>query len=97
MSNYGYDVHDLGRDVKPERIVKETLATGARLVGLSALMTTTVPAMKRTIEALRAACDCKIVVGGAVLTEELAEKIGADYYSPDAMTNVRIAAEVYGE
>ncbi len=97
MSNYGYDVHDLGRDVKPERIVKETLATGARLVGLSALMTTTVPAMKHTIEALRAACDCKIVVGGAVITQELAEKIGADYYSPDAMTNVRIAAEVYGE
>lgn len=97
MSNYGYDVHDLGRDVPPERVVDEVLATDAKLVGLSALMTTTVPAMKRTIDALRAACDCKIVVGGAVLTEELALRIGADYYSPDAMTNVRIAAEVYGE
>lgn len=97
MSNYGYDVHDLGRDVPPERIVAETLASGAKLVGLSALMTTTVPAMKRTIEALRACCDCKIVVGGAVLTAELAAEIGADYYSPDAMANVRIAAEVYGE
>ncbi len=98
LSNYGYDVHDLGRDVKPSRIVEEVMSTGARLVGLSALMTTTVPAMKRTIEALRAAgADCKVVVGGAVLTSELAEQIGADYYSPDAMANVRIAEEVYGK
>ncbi len=97
LANYGYDVHDLGRDVPAARVVEEVIASGARLVGLSALMTTTVPSMKRTIAALRAACDCKIVVGGAVLTEELAASIGADYYSPDAMTNVRIAAEVYGE
>ncbi len=96
LSNYGYDVRDLGRDVPPARVVAETLASGARLVGLSALMTTTVPAMRRTIEALRAACDCKIVVGGAVLTPELAADLGADYYSRDAMENVRIAGEVYG-
>lgn len=97
LSNYGYTVHDLGRDVPPDRIVAETLAAGAKLVGLSALMTTTVPAMKRTIEALRASAqDVKIVVGGAVLTAELAAEIGADYYSPDAMANVRIAGEVYG-
>ncbi len=96
LSNYGYDVHDLGKDVPPEKIVAETLSTGARLVGLSALMTTTVPSMRKTIEALRAACDCKIAVGGAVLTHELARDLGADYYSSDAMQTVRIADEVYG-
>ncbi|MBQ2862874.1 MAG: homocysteine S-methyltransferase family protein, partial [Clostridia bacterium] len=90
LENYGYEVHDLGRDVPPERIVAQAQRTGARLVGLSALMTTTVPAMEETIGALRAALpDVLVVVGGAVLTEEYAAVIGADKYARDAMEAVR--------
>ena len=90
LENYGYDVIDLGKDVPPETVVKATVDSGARLVGLSALMTTTVPAMAKTIEALRkAAPDAKIVVGGAVLNKEYARQIGADKYAADAMETVR--------
>ena len=95
MENYGYDVVDLGRDVPAETVVEAVLTHKAPLVGLSALMTTTVPAMEATIRLLREQCpDCKIVVGGAVLTEEYAQKIGADKYAADAMATVRYAEEV---
>ncbi len=92
LENYGYEVHDLGRDVPTNTVVAETVRLHAPLVGLSALMTTTVPAMEETIDALRTAAPwCKIVVGGAVLTEEYAARIGADHYAADAMETVRYA------
>ncbi len=92
LENYGFEVTDLGRDVAPEEIVKAALETGAPLVGLSALMTTTVPAMAETVRLLHeAGTKCKIVVGGAVLTEEYAASIGADKYAADAMDTVRYA------
>ena len=92
LQNYGYDVRDLGRDVPPEDIVSAAKDTRARVVGLSALMTTTVPSMEQTILLLRNECpDCKIMVGGAVLTPEYAARIGADFYAKDAMEAVRIA------
>ena len=97
MENYGYDVVDLGRDVPPDTVVAAVLQHRAELVGLSALMTTTVPAMEATIRLLREKCpDCKIVVGGAVLTAEYAAKIGADKYAADAMATVRYAEETMG-
>ena len=97
LENYGFDVIDLGRDVPPETVVAETKAHGARLVGLSALMTTTVPAMEETVRLLHAeAPDCRVMVGGAVLTQEYADKIGADYYAKDAMSGVRYAVELLG-
>lgn len=97
MENYGYEVIDLGRDVPPDVVVDAVLAHKAPLVGLSALMTTTVPAMEATIQLLREQCPtCKIVVGGAVLTAEYAAKIGADQYAADAMATVRYAEEVMG-
>jgi len=96
LENYGYEVHDLGRDVDPEKITGEVLRTRAPLVGLSALMTTTVPSMEETIQMLRRAAPwVKIVVGGAVLTEEYASAIGADRYAKDAMDAVRYADEIY--
>ena len=92
MQNYGYDVRDLGRDVPPEDIATAAKDTNAKVVGLSALMTTTVPSMEQTILLLRKECpDCKIMVGGAVLTPEYAARIGADFYAKDAMEAVRIA------
>ena len=95
LQNYGFNVVDLGKDVPPEVIVEKTVELHAPLVGLSALMTTTVPAMEETIKALRNAAPwCKIVVGGAVLTPEYAKKIGADKYAKDAMEAVRYAEEV---
>ncbi len=97
LENYGYDVRDLGRDVPPEAVVEAVRETGAPLVGLSALMTTTLVSMEETIAALRAAgLPCKVMVGGAVLTPEYAEKIGADYYAKDAKRSVDIAREVLG-
>ena len=97
LENYGYTVIDLGRDVPPEKVVETTLAENIRLVGLSALMTTTLPSMEKTIRALReAGADCKIMVGGAVLTPEYAKEIGADYYARDAKRSADIAAEVFG-
>ena len=97
LENYGFAVTDLGRDVPPEKIVSETVRLGAELVGLSALMTTTVPAMEESIRLLKQALpSCKIVVGGAVLTKEYADRIGADRYAKDAMETVRYAEEIYG-
>ncbi len=97
LENYGYTVIDLGRDVAPEAIVKTTLAENIRLVGLSALMTTTLKSMEQTIRALRdAGADCRIMVGGAVLTPEYAKQIGADYYARDAKRSADIAKEVLG-
>ena len=92
LENYGYPVCDLGRDVPPERVVEETVRLHAPFVGLSALMTTTVPAMEETIKQLRVSAPwAKVVVGGAVLNREYAERIGADKYAKDAMETVRYA------
>ena len=96
LQNYGYDVIDLGKDVSPEAIVEAAKSHKAKLVGLSALMTTTVEAMKETIELLKKEIpDVVTIVGGAVLTEEYAEMIGADKYAKDAMRAVRFAEEFF--
>ena len=95
LENYGFDVIDLGRDVAPETIVERARMTNAGMVGLSALMTTTVGAMAETIRELKAAgLDAKTFVGGAVVTQEYADSIGADFYAKDAMQSVRIAERV---
>ena len=95
LENYGFRVIDLGRDVNPETVVQATIDNGASIVGLSALMTTTVPAMEETIKLLREKVpECKIMVGGAVLTESYAKMIGADHYAPDAMDGVRYAESI---
>ncbi len=97
LENYGYTVIDLGRDVPPEAVVEAAIRENARLVGLSALMTTTVPSMAETIAALRESGHaCKVMVGGAVLTAEHAQRIGADYYARDAKQSADIAREVLG-
>ena len=97
LENYGYTVLDLGRDVPPEKVVEAAVSENVYLVGLSALMTTTVGAMEETIKALReSGHDCKVMVGGAVLTPEYAEKIGADYYARDAKCSADIAKIVLG-
>lgn len=98
LENYGFDVIDLGRDVPCDRIVEATVKNRAPLVGLSALMTTTVPAMEETIRALRREAPfCRVMVGGAVLTAEYAAGMGADAYSPDAMGAVRYAEQLEKE
>ncbi len=90
LENYGFDVTDLGKDVPPEDILDAVIQTHARVCGLSALMTTTVPAMEETIKLIHEKAPwCKVMVGGAVLTQEYADKIGADAYSKDAMGSVR--------
>ena len=95
LENYGYEVIDLGRDVDPDEVVKAQKEYNVKLVGLSALMTTTLPAMENTVKALKEAkADCKIMVGGAVLTPEYAEKIGADFYAKDAKMSADIAKKV---
>lgn len=92
LENYGFDVEDLGKDVAPDTILEAVINTNAPICGLSALMTTTVPAMEETIKLIHEKAPwCKIVVGGAVLTEEYAQKINADGYSKDAMGTVRFA------
>jgi len=97
LANYGYQIIDLGRDVFPQKVVDTAIREGVHLVGLSALMTTTLPAMAATVQALReSGHECKIMVGGAVLTKEYAAEIGADYYSRDAKQAVDIAKEVLG-
>lgn len=100
LENYGYTVIDLGKNVPPEEIVKTVIEKNIALVGLSALMTTTVANMEKTIALLRSELgklgrECKIMAGGAVLTEDYAMKIGADYYAKDAMASVNIAKEVF--
>ncbi len=97
MENYGYEAVDLGRDVPPETIVDAVREQGIKLVGLSALMTTTLPAMEETTRRLKALPDPPVVwVGGAVVTPEYAEKMGADYYARDARQSVEIARKVFG-
>ncbi|MBE6837463.1 MAG: homocysteine methyltransferase [Ruminococcus sp.] len=96
LENYGYTVIDLGRDVESEKILKSAVENDVSLVGLSALMTTTLPSMEEAIKLLREnKPDCKIMVGGAVLTPEYAEKIGADFYAKDAKGAVDIAKKVF--
>ena len=95
LVNYGYRVIDLGRDVPAETVLEACKKYHPKLVGLSALMTTTAPAMAETIRQLRqAGLACKIVVGGAVITQDYARQIGADCYAPDAMATVHYAQEV---
>ena len=97
LENYGFEVIDLGRDVPVETVVNPVREKNVHLVGLSALMTTTLKSMEETIAALHAAkLDCKIMVGGAVLTPEYAEKIGADWYAKDAKRSADIAKEFFG-
>lgn len=102
LENYGYTVIDLGKNVPPEKIVQTVIESNIKLVGLSALMTTTVSNMELTIKMLREKLKeinrtCKICVGGAVLTEDYAKKIDADYYAKDAMQTVSVAKEVFGK
>ncbi len=98
LENYRFTVIDLGRDVPPETILESALREDVKLVGLSALMTTTVPFMEETIRLLsKEKPDCKVMVGGAVLTRSYAESIGAHYYAKDAMGAVHCARQVFGE
>ncbi|MEG6614963.1 homocysteine S-methyltransferase family protein [Peptococcaceae bacterium 1198_IL3148] len=96
LENYGYNVIDLGKDVPPEVVVQATKEHQAKLVGLSALMTTTIPSMKETIIQLKAAkLDCQVMVGGAVLNQRYADMIEADYYVKDAREGVRVAQRIF--
>lgn len=96
LENYGFDVIDLGKDVAPEKIVEVAKKENIKLIGLSALMTTTVVSMKQTIELLKKEkVECKVMVGGAVLTQEYADMINADFYSPDAMGSVYYAEKLF--
>lgn len=98
LENYGYDVIDLGKDVPPETVVEAVKESHAPLVGLSALMTTTVESMEETIRQLRREVpECKVMVGGAVLTQEYADMIGADFYGKDAMQSVYYAERLFAE
>ena len=95
LENYGFSVCDLGKDVPGEEICAKAVELHAPIVGLSALMTTTVPQMEETIKLLRKDAPwCKVIVGGVVLTEEYANAIGADKYAKDAMESVRYADEI---
>lgn len=97
LENYGYQVIDLGTDVAPETVVETAIKEQVKLISLSALMTTTVVSMKKTIEALRqSGHPCKVMVGGAVLTEEYASEIGADYFTKDAKASVDVAKAILG-
>ena len=98
LENYGYKVIDLGKNVPPEQVVQACEKGNIRLCGLSALMTTTVENMRLTIELLKKRCpQCKVMVGGAVLTQEYADKIGADKYCKDAAASARYAGTVFND
>ncbi len=98
LENYGFSVIDMGKDITPEAIVERVVEENIKLVGLSALMTTTVPSMEKTISLLKEKCpDVAVMVGGAVLTENYAKTIGADYYGKDAMSSVRIAEKFFAK
>jgi len=98
LENYGYQVIDLGRDVPPEKVVETAIKEDVKLVGLSALMTTTVGSMKETIKQLReSGHECKVMVGGAVLTQDSADEIGADFYAKDAKRSADIAKSVFSD
>ena len=95
LENYGFSVIDLGKDVPPEKVLEAVREHNARLVGLSALMTTTVPFMEQTVKLIHEKVkDCKVMVGGAVLTQEYADQIGADKYAKDALEGVRYAETI---
>ena len=95
LENYGYEVIDLGKDVSPEKIAETVAVRGAKILGLSALMTTTLPAMADTVSLVKQTSpDCLIMVGGAVLSEEYAKEIGADFYGKDALDAVKFAEKV---
>lgn len=96
LENYGFDVIDLGKDVKCETVLDEAVKNNCTLVALSALMTTTVPNMEKTIKLIHDNTEAKVLVGGAVLTQSYADMINADYYAKDAMESVRIAREFFG-
>ena len=96
LENYGFEVLDLGKDVAPEAVVDAVIKSGAKMAGLSALMTTTLPAMEQTVQLLnKKAPFCKTAVGGAVLKKEYAANMGADFYCADAMETVRFALSIY--
>ena len=96
LENYGFDVIDLGKDVHEDVVVEAVRSGNIKLVGLSALMTTTVRSMGETIKALRDNnLDCTVLVGGAVLNEEYAKMIGADYYAKDATQTVKFARKLF--
>ena len=98
IGSYGWEVIDLGKDVPPERVVEAVKKYSPLAVGLSALMTTTVAGMEKTISALReAGCEAKIFVGGAVLNQETADRIGADYYTKDALSMAKKLDEVFNK
>ena len=98
LENYGWRVIDLGRDVPPEVIVRETVEKNIRLVGLSALMTTTLPAMEETVRQLKALDNPpRVMVGGAVVTADYAARIGADDYAKDVRDSVKIAMDAFGD
>ena len=95
LDNYGYNVVDLGKDVDPQAVADAVVEGNVKLVGLSALMTTTLGSMAETIKIVKAAApDCRIMVGGAVLTRDYAMEIGADYYVKDAKESADVAKEV---
>mgnify|MGYP000340943563 FL=1 len=97
LENYSYDVIDLGKDVPPEEIVETAIKEDVRLVGLSALMTTTVVSMEETIRQLRKKKpECKVMVGGAVLNQDYSDMIGADFYGKDAMQSFYYAQQLFG-
>ena len=97
LSNYGFEVYDLGKDVSPQDILNLALEKQVKMVGLSALMTTTVPAMAETVALLKKnAPEIKVMVGGAVMTSDYAKEMGADFYGEDAMAAVKFATEVRG-
>ena len=97
LENYGFDVYDLGKDVKCEEVLRKVKELDTKLVGLSALMTTTVPSMEKTIRLIHENTDAKVMVGGAVLTPEYAKSINADFYAKDAMEGVNIAKKFFAE
>ena len=98
LENYGFEVLDLGKNVEPALIVETARREGVKLVGLSELMTTTVPFMQQTIELLKKELPaCKVMVGGAVLTQAYADQMGADFYGKDAMQSVRYANQLFAE
>ena len=96
MKGAGFEVVDLGVDISPEKFVEQAKATGIKLIGMSALLTTTMPAMEKTIKAFKdAGIDAKIMIGGAPVTQGYADKIGADGYAADAATAVDVAKKFY--
>jgi 5-methyltetrahydrofolate--homocysteine methyltransferase len=95
LENYGFSVIDLGKDVKPEKVIENIKSNDVKVVGLSALMTTTVPSMEKTIKEIRDNySDITVIVGGAVLNKSYAMEIGADYYASDARETVKISQNI---